>query len=137
MFNPLSPAQVVSAVGRAARAGARADAHADEFTRGQLMSAYSASRHLAVELDTYEAEVRRFADDLAAAIDASGLMPAPPGLAGTTDPRDAGTIVCELLDRLRTDEDPRAAALRTQVRSLIVRLVDREVDLLEDGLAKR
>jgi hypothetical protein len=137
VFNPTSPTDVVRAIGRAARAAARGDGEMDEFTRGQLMSAYSASRHVAVELETYETEMRWFVRELAAATEASALPHLVAPASDATDPRAVGEAVCDLLDRLRGDTGEAAIELRRQVHALLARLVGREVDLLEDGLAKR
>ena len=53
MFNPLTPSEMVTAIGLAARTAARGEGELDEFDRGQLMSAYSATRHLAIEIDRF------------------------------------------------------------------------------------
>ena len=53
MFNPLTPSEMVAAIGMAARTTARGDGELDEFDRGQLMSAYSATRHLAIEIYSF------------------------------------------------------------------------------------
>ena len=58
MFNPLTPSEMVSAIGLAARATARSESELDDFDRGQLMSAYSATRHLAIEIASFSAELR-------------------------------------------------------------------------------
>ena len=64
MFNPLTPAQVVAAIGSTARGIARSDETLSDYARGQLLSAYSCSRHITVEIDRYEGEIRAFADDV-------------------------------------------------------------------------
>ena len=43
-----------------------------------------------------------------------------------------GELVCELLDQLREDSSPRARELHAAVRSELVKLTDREVELLAD-----
>jgi hypothetical protein len=101
------------------------------------MSAYSASRHLAVELESFELEMRWFVAELGEAVRASALPNLVAGPEGETDPPRVGAVLCVLLERLRGDENPRAVALRSQVHRLIARLLDREVDLLEEGLARR
>lgn len=140
MFNPLTPAEVVGAIGRAARDAARSEEPASEFARGQLMSAYSASRHLGVELESFEPELRLFGQAVAACIrqraDAGGDGERMAALAdrveATSDARAVGDAVCELLDALRGDAGVAAGELRTEVRSLLRQLADREVDLLAD-----
>lgn len=123
MFNPLTPAELTIAMGRAARDSARSDDPADAFVRAQLMSVYSASRHLGVELEWFEAEVGAFATAVG---DAAGDAE----LAGTSDPREAGDLVCRLLDALRADGGPQADAVRATVRARLAELADREVELL-------
>ena len=96
------------------------------------MSAYSATRHLAVEMTAYGAELQAFTRELAATVrraDAEERLDAHVmAIEAAADARDTGRAVCELLDAMRDDD------LRLRVRSLIARLVDREVDLLADGL---
>ncbi len=138
MFNPLTPADTVNAMGRAARDSARSDDPGDGFVRAQLLSVYSASRHLGVELASFEPEVRAFARAVASATGQAGedgeLERLAGQLAETSDPRAVGELVCELLDRLREDSSSRARAreLHTAVRSELVKLIDREVELLAD-----
>ena len=132
MFNPLTPAEMVSAVGRAARAAAHAPGGTADFTRSQLMSAYSATRHLAVEMTTSDAELRTFRNEVAASVRRADLEGRLSGhvaaIEEATDAREVGSAICELLDVLRDEE------LRVRVHTLVARLVDREVDLLADGL---
>jgi hypothetical protein len=131
MFNPLSSSEVVLAVGRAARDAARNDEPASEFSRGQLMSAYSASRHLGVELASFGAELRAFSDEVAAAIRSAGngaLLPLADQLAAASSPDRIGELVCGVLEELDDDQ----AELRTTIQSALRRLSDREVELLAD-----
>jgi hypothetical protein len=142
MFNPLTPAQVVAAIGAAAREAARSEKPRDAFARGQLLSAYSGSRHLAVELDGYDPEVRAFAAAVSAMTRvAAGALPEGDGLVeladqldATRDPHLIACLVCELLDDVREDRSPAATALRASVRESLRRLADREVDLLADAI---
>ncbi|MFX7063735.1 hypothetical protein ABTH87_18940, partial [Acinetobacter baumannii] len=67
MFVPLTPAQMVSAIGATARQAARRQEPHDEFAQGQLKAAYSASRHLAIELDSFAPVLGEFAARVAAA----------------------------------------------------------------------
>jgi hypothetical protein len=104
------------------------------------MSAYSASRHLAVEIESFEPELRSFAAAVAGRIRAKAgemgngdrLHALADGLDATSDARAVGDAVCELLDGLRTDGAAAAVELRTDVRSLLRQLADREVELLAD-----
>ena len=144
MMNPLTPAEMVGAIGQAAQAAARTDARLDDFQRSQLLSAYSATRHLAVELESYPAAVAAFCAGLADRIEARPAAELPGGVAGTaaqlrvtTDPRDAGEVVSALLNLLRTHASPAAAALRGDARTALRDLCDAEVDLLADALERR
>jgi hypothetical protein len=140
MITPLTPAEVTAAIGRTARNVARSGEPLGEFERGQLMSAYSGSRHLAVELEAFGPEIERFCAGVAAAIDASEL-PEPRSAAGKlreiADPRLAGETVCALLDLLRAHPSPAAAGLREDVRASLRDLCDREVELLADVIERR
>lgn len=138
MFNPLTPAEVVSAIGRAARDAARGGEEASEFSRGQLLSAYSLSRHLTVELDAYGPELEAFAADVAgwtaalpeAAGGGEALRALAARLEATADARELGTLTCELLDRLRVDESNTARELRARIQGRLRGVADREVELL-------
>jgi hypothetical protein len=140
MFNQLTPAEVVSAIGVTARAAARTQGPTSDFERDQLMSAYSATRHLAVELSQYAPELRRFTDAVHASVRASDVTDRRDGLDEVAarleqpDPYTVGTTVCELLDVLRDDDSPAAQALRGEIHVSLRRLADREVDLLADAL---
>jgi hypothetical protein len=140
MITPLTPAEVIAAIGRTARDAARSAAPLGEFERGQLMSAYSGSRHLAVELESFGPEVERFCARVATAIEASELAEARPAAAAlreTADPRRAGEVVCGLLNLLHAHPAPAAAGLRGEVHTSLRELCDREVDLLADAIERR
>jgi hypothetical protein len=125
----MTPAEVVAGIGQVLRSAGRRGGVASEFDRDQLLSAYSASRPLAVELATYEAEMRVFVDELA------GIAPSTvEQLSGVLDPRRVGVVVCDLLAELRARDDDEARRQREAVHGLLRRLADREVDLLADGL---
>jgi len=143
MFNPMTPAEVASAIGITARDAARADEPLGSFGRGQLMSAYSGSRHLAVEVSSFGTEIQRFAVELAGAFD--GVEGGGETLAGVAtrlrdspDPRGVGDLLCELLDGLR--EQPPSSqtrALRAKIHSSLRDLCDREVELLADAIEEK
>lgn len=144
MFDPMTAAEVTAAIGATARDVARGEEPLGQFARGQLMSAYSASRHLAVELSSFGPELERFS---AAAADSvrTAAEQAPDGellrrLAGrlqdASDPRLLGGAVCELLDVLRTTRSP-TVGLRGEVHVLLRELCDREVELLADAIERR
>src|SRR6202042_1663594 len=98
MFNQLTAAEVVSAIGTTLRGAARSDEQASDFERDQLMSAYSATRHLSVELATYPPELARFRGAL------SELLGRHPGVTGESRRRADAVIaaggIAELGDAL-------------------------------------
>jgi hypothetical protein len=142
MFNPLTPAQYVMAIGLAARDQARDEQAPGEFRRGQLMSAYSGSRHLAVELTWFGPELARFAsraaDEVAATAAADphddALRELEAGLRGGDGPADVGRRVSELLEHLRAHPSPEYDGLRTRLQALLAELCDREVTLLAEAI---
>jgi hypothetical protein len=140
VFNQLTPAEVVRAIGVTARNAARSGDPASEFDRDQLMSAYSATRHLAVELASYGPVWREFTGALAsqlrsASVEPDGELARVCGAPGDVpDVAAVGTAVCELLARLDADGSAAAHALRTRLRRLLRELADREVDLLAEAL---
>jgi hypothetical protein len=141
MFNPLTPSEMVAAIGMAARTTARGDGELDEFDRGQLMSAYSASRHLAIEIESFPAELSARREAIAGAVeeacagdggtDAGALRGLASRLRASGDARAAGETIAELLDVCR---DRGLVALRGQIRTQLRDLCDAEVNLLADGI---
>ena len=139
MFNPLTPSEMVTAIGSAARAAARTDEALDEFDRGQLMSAYSACRHLAIEIATFSSELSARCSAIADAVDrASGAeslhdLAARLREAGEAgDARAAGDAIAELLAACRARES--RSALRGRIQAELRALCDTEVALLADGI---
>jgi hypothetical protein len=110
MFNQLPATDAIAAIGRTARDAARAEGALSEFDRGQLLSAYSATRHLAVEVTAYEEALRRFA--------------AAVGLPGSLSRIELAERTCELLE----------GAAAPAVRGALRELVDREVSLLAEAI---
>lgn len=141
MFNPMTPSEMMNAVGRAASEAARGEAAASDFSRGQLMSAYSATRHLAVELAAFGAELRWFAAAAAGELRAArglehvhALSDRASELACGTDAQRTGDLVSEVLDAIRADGSPQAGMLRTRLHRLLRELSEREVELLADAI---
>lgn len=118
MFNPLSPPEMISAIGRAAREAARSEGALSEFERGQLKSGYSASRHLAVEIAAFPSERARFRSAVQALVPEAEIPEDEPGLA---------RFVSELLQSCR---DLDQADTRRALQRLLRDLCDREVALL-------
>lgn len=138
MFNPLTPAEVVAAVGSTARGIARGEETLSEYARGQLLSAYSCTRHIGVEIDRFDAEIRLFATDVcgwtrgAAPAIRLDVGPICAALQRTSDARAAGDLVSELLEGLRSDDSAVATELRCRIRSRLRRIAEREVELLAE-----
>jgi hypothetical protein len=135
MFSPVEPAAVMVAVGRAARAAAAVESSLDDFQRGQLLSAYSATRHLAAEAAGYPAAFDEFraalvTDFQSAAGGDAGIAAACDGIARSSSPGEAGSILADLLSSLRVRSDDQAAAARTAVRQRLRALAATEVQLL-------
>jgi hypothetical protein len=136
VFNPMSPSEVSLAIGEAARDAAAGSGSTSDFSRGQLMSAFSATRHLAVEIDAYAdvaadtaREVGRQLSDLAPRMTREDVFRrCAAELASARDPRQVGRMLSEARDLLRSEpvDDLALADLHAALR----RLVDEEVDLL-------
>lgn len=139
MFNQLTDAQVVSAIGATNRAVARSNSMS-EFDRDQLMSCYSATRHLAAGLTSLGPVHQRFAETVCARIAEAAergleeLEALTARLRGTADPADLGPVLSELLERLRKDSSAEAVVLRRDLQRALRRLADQEVDVLADAL---
>jgi hypothetical protein len=143
MFNPLTPSEMVAAIGMAARTTARGDGELDEFDRGQLMSAYSATRHLAIEIESFSSELSARCAAIADAVDeasagasddsadAGALRALAARLRASPDARAAGDAIAELLDLCR---EQRLTTLRGKIRTQLRALCDAEVTLLADGI---
>ena len=141
MFNQLTASDVVTAIGVTLRGAARSESQASDFDRDQLMSAYSATRHLAVELAAYEPELRAFAGSVSEEIrrfaetrDEPELAALADGIAGSPDPASIGNDLCQVFAVLRRSPSPESRALRSRLHFHLRSLADREVDLLAQGL---
>lgn len=138
MFNPLSPSEVVAAIGGAAREAARGDQAGSDYARGQLLSAYSTSRHLSVELASFGPELSGFAREISASAahidDEPDLAAVVAGMESATDAGELGDATCLLLDYLRASDSEAAKDLRVRVQARLRALADREVELLADAI---
>lgn len=133
MFNPLTPSEMVAAIGLAARTTARGDGALDEFDRGQLMSAYSASRHLAIEIASFSGELSaRCAATADAASREDSLRELAGRVRGARDAETAGEAIASLLERCRSR--PELSDVRASIRRELRALCDAEVTLLADGI---
>lgn len=145
MFNQLKPADVVSAMGTTLRAAAGSGDRTSDFERDQLLSAYSATRHLAIELTQFGPVLARYAADVAARVRVAPVRDTSLGAdlaaiaqrlgASPVTAEAAGAAVGDLLARLDGEGSEAAQALGTDVRALTRRLSDDEVELLAEGLS--
>ncbi|MCW2993092.1 MAG: hypothetical protein JWQ18_587 [Conexibacter sp.] len=143
MFNPIEPADMVVAIGRAARSAARsADGTQTAFDQAQLLSAYSASRHIAAELTRYGPPLEAFREAILAQL-RQAIAEGAPGVAGREELADVetalanghaaievGAAVATLLEILRRADAPWCASLQTTVRQQLRALAEAEVDAL-------
>ena len=131
MFNPLTPSEMVAAIGRAGRDAARTSGPLDEFERGQLKAAYSASRHLAVELSEFPPELDALCERVEGAAERAGVAVD----LTSRDPATVGRAVAELLASTRGGDD--WTDLRGELHRALRDLCNREVTLLAAGLERR
>ena len=141
MFNPLSPSEMITAIGRAAREAARGGAPLSDFERTQLKSAYSATRHLAIEIAAFPRERERFRTDLSSyALTAAGTLEdedcdrATLAASAVSDEAHLAQTGCELLETCRRRDGEPWVTLAAQIRALLRDLCDREVQLLAAGI---
>lgn len=134
MFNQLTSADVVRAIGGTLRDAARTEQELSEFERDQLMSAYSATRHLSVELSAYPLLMAAFRDQLSGLLHERASVADRARVDAAQDSAELGAALCELLAGLRAAGSDEARSLRSAVQAALRRLADDEVDLVADGL---
>jgi hypothetical protein len=143
VFNPMTTSEVVSAIGRAARDAARPGGEHSEFSRGQLMSAFSASRHVSVELSEFPVELEAFAESVAGELAQARRLSCTDELAAiavqltnATDAPRIGNFVAAALELVRDDPAPAAVSLRASLLRALRGLSDREVELLAEAIER-
>lgn len=142
MFNPLTPETLITAIGNAAADAARADGPASDFTRGQLLSAYSISRHLAAETAALPRLVEIAKETLAPVFEATpreldchqALAEHSRRILQSTDPREIGTLASAAIAALREERDPTAERLLARARTALRELSLTEVELLAERI---
>lgn len=143
MFNQLTAPQIVTAIGEGTRSIARGtDGELGDFERDQLMSMYSATRHLSVELTSYAPEMQRFQEALGAVIfncegspeARSAINRLQQAIRKDGDTASVADALCDLLAVWREEASPAAIEHRLEVQVLLRTLADREVELLAEGL---
>jgi hypothetical protein len=131
MFNSLRTDQLIAGIGASARAAATATGPADDYARGQLLSAYSVSRLLAAEVRAEAGLLAWLRTELLEALAGSGAAAAVPTAARIEDAGDAieiGGALVDLLAELReSGEDP---VLRTRIHAILREMADRELAAL-------
>lgn len=146
MFNPLSRAEMIVAVGRVLKSAA-GGGPPDEYRRSQLLSAYSIARHLAAEERAAAGLMRWFRDELdsllqEAASDWRG-DPATRDVVARVAERvrseagidELGAELTDLMLALRAAGDQSSRALGQSLRALLRELCDREVEALAEAPA--
>lgn len=142
MFNPLTPADVVSAIGVTVRRATRGGLSSD-FAQDQMKSVVSASRHLEVELSSYQEVIREFVFEAVLRLGAGTgdadldveLSALAAELQKVADGQGLGAPLAECLALLHDSDSPAATDLLDDLRTLMRALTDREVDLLAAGLS--
>lgn len=120
MFNAMTNAEVVLAVGRVLREAASVDGTPDDYQRSQLLSAYSVARHLAAEEAEAASRLAWFREEAAEA-----LPDRADALRATTDPARIGELVADALAERRASGEDAAP-----VHALLRELADLEVEAL-------
>lgn len=125
MFNSLRTDQLIAGIGATARTAATATGPADEYARGQLLSAYSVSRLLAAEV---RAEATLLAWLRAELLDALGDSPAAARIEAAPNAIEIGGALVDLLAELRqSGEDPE---LRARIHAILREMAGRELAAL-------
>lgn len=124
MFNPMSTAEVVRAVGGVLEASA-SEAADDGYRRGQVLSAFSVCRHLAAE-----DEGRRDLAEWLAAASAPIFAGRGEEPLSAAQPKEAGARLATSMAELRDAEDEGSRAALRDLRHVLRELCDREIAIL-------
>jgi len=125
VFNPLGPAEMVTAVGRVLKEESDADGPRDGYRRGQLLSGYSVARHLAAEQAAADELRTWFRAEMADALDGDRAR----RLHAAGDAAAIGEAACEVLADLR-EAGEAGDGPRRRIHALLRALADREVAAL-------
>lgn len=128
MFNAMSEAEVVLAVGRVLREAAAHEGEADEYHRSQLLSAYSVARHLAAEQIAAPALHAWFREAVASELEGERAQ----AVRAAHDAERLGEIVADVLAELRAEGTPAAGERRARLHALLGELCEREVAALAE-----
>ncbi|MEZ5076829.1 MAG: hypothetical protein R2725_05240 [Solirubrobacterales bacterium] len=131
MFNPLRADQLIAGMGRTMRAAAAADGPADDYARGQLLSAYSISRLLASEVRAQPELLAWLRGEALAALERSAdpaAAPAGERIAAAGDPAAIGEALVDLFAELR--REGRDSELRDSLHAVLREMAARELAVL-------
>lgn len=124
MLNPMSTAEVVRAVGAVLEASA-AGGSDDEYSRGQVLSAFSVCRHLAAE-----EEGRRGLAEWLEAASAEVLAARGEAPLSAAQSEEAGARLASLMEELRAADDEDSRRALAALRVVLRELCDREIAIL-------
>jgi hypothetical protein len=128
MFNALRTEELIAGMGRTMRAAA-AGGPADDYSRGQLLSAYSISRLLAAEVRAEAELLGWLRGELLVALDEAGSDPAAALAAerieAAGDAAAIGDALVEVLAELREVEPD--SGLRRRLHSVLREMAEREL----------
>lgn len=130
MFNALRTDELIAGMGTTMRAAAAAEGPADEYARGQLLSAFSVSRLLAAEVRATPGLLAWLKGELDAALAASGSDHAisREQIAQAADGNEVGDALVDLLAELRREgRDPE---LRHRLHAVLREMAARELAAL-------
>jgi len=121
MFNPLTPAELVSALSTLLRDAGRGEGPRDPFEQAQLHAGYSIAKYLAAELDGGPGLLAWFREAVAAELDGDD--------AGAARSAADFAALGELLSRVLAGL-PAESPARTHIHALLRELAEREIALL-------
>lgn len=126
MFNPMSPSELILAIGRVLRAAADGTGPSDDYRRGQLLSAYSIARHLSAEEAARDELVDWFRTEVVSLLDTREETRSR--ILAARDGPEIGRALVELLAGL--GDSDRDRTLRHRIHLLFADMADREVAAL-------
>jgi hypothetical protein len=150
VFNSLRTDQLIAGIGATARTAATATGPADEYARGQLLSAYSVSRLLAAEVRAASSLLAwlrgELLEALATAPDDPAAAAAATRIEAAPDAIEIGGALVDLLADLRADaggdpervrsfgriakesaNSPGGAELRSRIHAILREMAGREL----------
>jgi hypothetical protein len=133
MFNSLRTEELIVGMGRTMRAAAAAEGPADDYARGQLLSAYSVSRLLAAEVRAEAELLAWMKGEIGAALAEAGEGDEAVATARArledADPIELGGILVDLLADLRVRAPD--SELRRRLHAILREMAVREIAALD------